>query len=258
VDRRKNSSVCLARTYRALGGVLELSQIPVLIHPFNESDGSLNPANLTLTYGGHRAPANDTTVYGVHEPVAFVTEYFLGDGTSTQFILSAEPFFPITSKAKIIEERFNQGGIDLSAWDIAGGSGYFILGARGLVMNGGNGVDGQTQLTWIDSIEMGGTLLLEATGVTLAAGSSGILAGFFVGLQTLSGCIAGFQAQVQPGTGAVTLRPVVQGAGAGANFPVNPANQYALRIRVNCPECIRSQAVFRSMAIAEKLSAADS
>ena len=29
-------------------------------------------------------------------------------------------------------------------------------------MNGGNGMDGDTQLAWIDPIEMGGTLLLEA------------------------------------------------------------------------------------------------
>jgi len=42
-------------------------------------------------------------------------------------------------------------------------------------MNGGTGYDGQSLLSWIDTIEMGGTLLLEATGVTLAANSSGSL-----------------------------------------------------------------------------------
>ena len=46
-------------------------------------------------------------------------------------------------------------------------------------MNGGNGIDGQTLLTWLDPVEMGGTLLLEAVGVTLSPGSTGILAGFF-------------------------------------------------------------------------------
>ena len=46
-------------------------------------------------------------------------------------------------------------------------------------MNGGNGIDGETLLTWLDPIEMGGTLLLEAVGVTLSPGSTGILAGFF-------------------------------------------------------------------------------
>ena len=48
-------------------------------------------------------------------------------------------------------------------------------------MNGGNGIDGQTVLSWLDPVEMGGTLLLEAVGVTLSPGSTGILAGFFTG-----------------------------------------------------------------------------
>ena len=49
-------------------------------------------------------------------------------------------------------------------------------------MNGGTGVDGQTMLTWLDSVELGGTLLMEASGVTLSTGSSGILAGLYVGI----------------------------------------------------------------------------
>ena len=90
------------------------------------------------------------------------------------------------------------------------GGGYITLGANGLTMNGGNGIDGQTLLAWLDPIEMGGTLLLEAVGVTLSPGSTGILAGFFTGLR---------QRRIAPrasrplrvGTGAVTLQPMVQG-----------------------------------------------
>jgi hypothetical protein len=241
--------------YRALGGVLDLSQIPVAIHALNENDGTLNPENLALMCGNNRTLANDITVCGDHEPIAFVTEYFQGDGISTQFNLGDDPFFQPASKTKVIEDRFSQSAIDLSAWSIAGGAGYFSLGARGLVMNGGNGVDGETLLSWIDSVELGGTLLLEASGITLGVGSSGILAGLFVGLDTLAGCVAGFQAQVQPGTGAVSLQPVVLGNNSGANYPVNPANQYTLRVRLHCPECVRSLAVYPT-TITEKLSLA--
>ena len=35
--------------------------------------------------------ANDVTVCGENEPVAYVTEYFLGDGVTTQFDLAADP-----------------------------------------------------------------------------------------------------------------------------------------------------------------------
>ena len=81
-------------------------------------------------------------------------------------------------------------------------AGYITLGPSGLTMNGGNGIDGETVLAWLDPIEMGGTLLLELVGVTLSPGSNGILGGFFNGYQTASGCTAGFQATAQQGTGS--------------------------------------------------------
>src|SRR5580700_11419721 len=120
------------------------------------------------------------------------------------------------------------------------------IGPSGLAMNGGNGIDGQTLLEWIDPIEMGGTLLLETVGVALAPGSTGILTGFFSGLMTAPNCIAGLQATAAIGTGAVTLQPIVQGTAAGTTFVLNPANKYTLRVRVHCPESNRVQAVYYS------------
>ena len=113
-------------------------------------------------------------------------------------------------------------------------------------MQGGSGKDGDAQLAWIDPVEMGGTLLLEASGVTLANGSAGMLAGFFGGEQTQPGCTAGFQVTAQQGTGAVSVQPFVMGSPTGSMYPINPANQYALRVRVHCPECERGLALYRS------------
>ena len=238
---------CQARaTYRALGGVLQLSEIPSAVHPLNEADGTLNLASLSFTPGVRRELANDITVCGEHEPVAYVTEYFNGDGATAQFNLGGRPWFPPASRATIIDELFNQPSIDPSVWD-AGGCGFLSLGAGGLSISGGAGVDGQAMLTRIDSIELGGTLLVEASGVSLAGGSSGILAGLYVGSDTISGCVAGFGVNAQPGTGAVTVQPVVQGQPAGATYAINPANLYTLRIRLNCPECERALATYRSL-----------
>ena len=190
--------------YRAVNGALALTSVPVTVHALNETDGSLNLASLALTAGVKRALANDITVCGEHEPVAYVTEYFLGDGVTTQFNLAADPYFPPSSKAILIRELFNESAIDLRVWGNPTGQTYFSLGAGGLIMQGGNGIDGETLLTWIDPVEMGGTLLLEAAGVTLSPGSTGILAGFFVGMMTLPACTAGFQVTSQQGTGAVS------------------------------------------------------
>jgi hypothetical protein len=244
--------------YRALDGALTLSSIQSTVHPLNETDGSLTLSSLAFTASVKRALANDVTVCGENEPVAYVTEYFLGDGATTDFDLAFDPWFPPTSRITLVSELFNEPQINATLWSVTGGAGYLTLGAGGLAMNGGSGIDGQTLLTWLDPIEMGGTLLLEAVGVTLAAGSTGILAGFFSGLVTASGCTAGFQATAATGTGAVTLQPLVEGAAAGTTFAISPANQYTLRVRVNCPECERAQAIYYSFGDSGLISAGGS
>jgi hypothetical protein len=232
--------------YRAVNGALTLSPVQTTVHPLNETDGSLNMAALVFTAGVKRALANDVTVCGEHEPVAYVTEYFLGDGVTTQFYLAQDPYFPAASKSIIISELFNETQIDQRVWGQMGGPGALSLGAGGLAMDGGNGIDGQTLLAWLDPVEMGGTLLLEAVGVTLSPGSTGALAGFFVGTDTQAACIAGFQATAQQGTGAVSLQPLIQGSPVGTSYAINPASQYTLRIRVHCPENERELAIYRS------------
>ena len=232
--------------YRAVGGALSLSSVQTAVHALNETDGSLTLSSLSFTASVKRALANDVTVCGENEPVAYVTEYFLGDGVTTQFYLAADPYFPSASESIIISELFNEPQINLSLWSASEGANYIALGANGLVMNGGNGYDGQTLLTWLDPIEMGGTLLMEAVGVTLSLGSSGILAGFFSGLEIAANCTAGLQVTAHAGTGAVTVQPLVQGAPNGSTFSINPANQYTLRVRVHCPECQRAGAIYYS------------
>jgi len=232
--------------YRALNGALALTPVQNTVHALNETDGSLTLANLAFTAATKRALANDVTVCGEHEPAAYVTEYFLGDGVTTTFDLAAEPFFPPASKSTLIRELFNEAQIDQRLWGNPGGNEYLRLGAGGLVMAGGNGIDGEMALTWLDPVEMGGTLLLEAVGVTLAPGSSGVLAGFFVGMETQAACTAGFQVTAQQGTGAVSLQPIVQGTAVGTAYAINPANQYTLRVRVHCAENQRELAIYRS------------
>jgi len=233
--------------YRALNGAVELSALPTAVHPLSEADGSLVLEDLALTARTKRTLANDITVCGGHEPTTYVTEYFLGDGITTQFYLSDRAFAPAGASSTIIRELFNEGQIDLRQWGNPGAHGYLSLGTGGLSMQGGTGREGETQLGWLDPVEMGGTLLLEATGVTLASGSSGFLAGFFAGDNMRSACTAGFQVTAEQGSGDVSIQPLVAGVAAGASYQVDSAKQYALRVRVHCPEEQRSTAVYRSL-----------
>jgi hypothetical protein len=232
-------------SYRALDGAILLSPVQATVHTLNETDGSLNLASLALTASVKRALANDITVCGENEPAAYVTEYFLGDGATTDFALAEDPYIPPTAKTTIVKELFNGPEINPTLW-CATGANYFGLGSSGLVMDGGSGYDGQTTLAWLDPIEMGGTLMLELVGVTLTAGSQGILGGFFNGGQTAACCIAGIQVTGQQGSGSATLQPMVMGAAAGATLAISTANQYTLRLRIHCPESNRAGALYYS------------
>ena len=124
-------------------------------------------------------------------------------------------------------------------------AGYLTLGAGGLAMNGGNGIDGETLLAWLDPIEMGGTLLLEAVGVTLAPGSTGILAGFFQRLLDGSGLHRGISGDGAAGTGAVTLQPIVQGTPAGTHI----CNEPSQPIYACASACIARRVIARALSI---------
>ncbi len=118
------------------------------MHPLNETDGSLNLANLAFTASVKRALANDVTVCGEHEPVAYVTEYFLGDGVTTQFYLAADPFFPAVVEVHDHQRALQRAADQSSACgESPAERAIFTLGAGGLAMNGGNGIDGETLLT---------------------------------------------------------------------------------------------------------------
>jgi hypothetical protein len=232
--------------YRAVNGVLTLVPIQSVVLSLDEDEGSLDPGNLALKPSVDRLPVNDVTLCGEREPVAYVTEYFRGDGVTSTFYLGADPYSPKPSSSTIIRELFDEQEIDTRIWANTGAPGCFLLGAGGLVMGGGNGIDGQTVLSRLDLVEMGGTLLLEASGLSLAAGSSGIVAGFFDGGTDLPSCTVGFQVKAQQGAGNVTLQPLVQGMPAGTAFSAKPSNQYTLRVRIHSPECYRALAIYRS------------
>ena len=241
-----SSTPLVPSVYRGANGALVQGGGTGVVHELNEDSGSLDTSSLVWTGGDERALANDFTVCGSEEPTGYVTEFLKGDGVTVQFFLADKPYFPPASQESLIHVELDRDKLDSPAWSNTGSPGYLQPGAGGLSMLGGRGTDGTTTLTWNAPVEMGGTLLLEATGVVLQAGSTGIVPGFYVGGMTQAGCVAGFRATAAPGTGAVTLQPVVVGTPSGLAYVVNSANQYALRIRVHCPEMQRQLSIFRT------------
>ena len=184
-----------------------------------------------------KALANDITVCGEKEPGAYVTEFFQGDGTTVIFNLTEEPYFPPSSKTKPLIELFQEPTINTQIWQVGDSGSQFSLTANGFTCAGGSGIDGNTTLSLVSQLEMGGSLVLEAGGVQFGTITQGILNGVYDGAISIPNCFAGFQI-TQP-NGITTISPLVNGTVAGATFIPIAGHIYMLRLRIYCNEIQR-------------------
>jgi hypothetical protein len=230
-------------SYRVLGGALTLSSMPGTLHTLADGNGSLTPGALSISTV--RELANDVTVSGAEEPNAYWTELFAGDGTTTAFVLTGEPASADAGKATLLSDPFTGTALNRGTWSLTDPGSHMSLGAGGLLLNGGNGLDGQTVLLANDAVELGGTLVLEMTDVVLNAASAGILGGFFSGPTEQANCTAGFG--ISQANGNTVLTPLVNGTAAGTPFAVVAGRAYALRIRLHCAEMLRAKQVFYAL-----------
>jgi hypothetical protein len=232
--------------YRALNGQIILQPAASVTHNFSDADGTLSVAELQV--GAVRELANDVTLSGAEEPAAYISESFAGDGTTTEFVLSEAAHRDTTRT--LINDSFTAATIDSTTWQVSDPGSHISLGANGLTMNGGTGQDGQTTLSALDAIEVGGSIVVELDGVMLGAASDGMLAGLYAGPVQLATCFAGFRVrQSTSGTGGVTtLVPVLNGAEVGTSFTPIAGHAYTLRLRLHCVEMQRVMQRYYCMA----------
>ena len=223
--------------YRALNGALGMQTVGSVTHTLNfddrSGDGTIQVAALKTSMV--KELANDVTLSGQIEPSAFVAEMFSGDGTTTIFQLSDAPFR--VSKPTLLSDDFNQPAFNTQTWNIADPGSHLSLGGGGLTMSGGTGFDGQTTLTAIDQIELGGALVVETGNVQLASPSDGVLCGLYSGPTQRANCFAGYNVRQSGGSTVVT--PFVGGVEVGTSYTILNGHRYTLRIRLHSPEMQR-------------------
>jgi hypothetical protein len=225
-----------------LNGTLNLTPAGSIIHALSDGDGSLSVA--ALKTAAVRELANDVTVSGEMESSCYWTELFVGDGTTASFLLSGEPNAPGAGHSTLIDDNFT-GGFNHQIWQFSDPGSHLSIGAGGLVLNGGNGFDGQTVVAAYSPIELGGTMVFELASLALNAGSAGFLAGIYSGANILVDCIAGFQ--VSQSGGNTVLSAVVNGVAAGTSYTVVPGHLYTLRLHLHCPETERVKQTYYAM-----------
>lgn len=231
--------------YRVLDGAVSLQPAGTVTHALSDGDGTLQVAALKTT--SVKELANDVTVSGEMEPTAYVTETFAGDGTTTVFQLSQDPFRPkkTANSVQFLTDSFNESTLDTQIWKVTDPGSHLGLSATGLTMTGGNGFDGQTTLTAIDTVELGGSLVIEAGSLQLGGASAGVVCGLYAGATQSANCFAGYN--VRQSGGSTVIVPFVNGAEVGTVFTLLEGHIYTLRIRLHCVEVQRVLQTYYAM-----------
>jgi hypothetical protein len=222
--------------YRVHDGKITLEPIGTSSHTLSESDDEFDPAALMIERA--QVVANDVTVIGRVEPRAYVKNYFLGDGVTLGFNLSHTPF--TRRNRTFVDEEFAGPSLDLLFWTKTDPASAVSIGGGKLQASGGTGVDGETVVSFVDPLELGGSLILQHGELQIIGGTDAVIGGLYAGSVVRANCVAGFS--VQSGV----LRAVVNGALAGLAIAINATHKYALTTRLYSLTQFRSEERFRS------------
>jgi hypothetical protein len=227
-------------SFRAMNGALLLAPVGAAVYALNESDENFSPAGLTLS--SPNLFLNEVTVIGEDEPQAYVRDYFVGDGLSLKFYLSQKPF--AQTKPAMIDEQYLGPGLDAATWVVNDPASAVSVVSQTLQIAGGTGVDGQTTVSFIELIELGGALELQHGDVSFAAASQGVLGGLYAGPISVAGCLAGFQ--IAPAGAGSTIQALINGALTGTVMTTTPGHQYFFTTYLYSMEVYRSGEIYHS------------
>jgi len=207
-------------SFRCMSGALIFAPVGAATYALNESDPNFSPGGLWLN--SPNLMVNDVTVIGLDEPQAYVRDYFVGNGESLKFYLSQKPF--VQAKPALIDEEYLRPGLDPTTWIVNDPSSAVSVVAQTLQIAGGTGLDGQTTVSFIEQVELGGALELQHGDVSLTAASQGVLGGLYAGAISSAGCLAGFQ--VTPSGAGSTIQALISGSVTGPVMATTPGHQY--------------------------------
>ncbi len=227
-------------SYRVLDGKLVFEPLGARLYTLSESSDWFCPESLKL-----RAPdtrLNDLTVSGRMEPRLHVKDYFLGDGLTLGFSLSHAPFTRFNQY--FVEDEFAATALDPRYWKVSDPTAAVSVSGGALQIQGGTGQDGQTTVTFVEQVELGGALVLRHGEASFSAVSNGIIGGLYAGSTLLANCFAGFR--IVPSGSQSTIQALVSGAIVGTGMTTTAGHRYALTTHLYASEIFRKQQIFHS------------
>ena len=188
------------------------------------------------------ATTNLTAQWNFYFANGSVYVYSVGNGLSRQFYLSQKPF--AQARAALIDETFAGPGLDGTMWSVGDPASAVSVVAQTLQIAGGTGQDGQTTVSSIERMELGGALALQHGDVSITGPSQGVLGGLYVGAISAGGCLAGFQ--VSPLGGGSSLQALISGSATGPAITTISGHRYVLTTYVYSMEVYRSRETYHS------------
>lgn len=225
-------------SYRVMNAAVHFAALGASTYGLREHDVSFAPHELALKPAG--GVVNDVTVIGEIEPQDYVRDYFVGDGLTTRFHLSQNPYSSY-NRTVFTEEYLT---LDPTRWQASDPTGMVAVAMGKLQISGGNGVDGGTTLCFVEQMELGGAWILQHGDVAFTGASSGILGGLYLGRVEIANCIAGFR--VSPAGSESQIQALVNGAAVGPAMATTAGHHYLLTTRVFSSAKFRQKQVFHS------------
>lgn len=227
-------------SFRAMNGALAMAPLGAAAYALNENDEDFSPEGLSLN--SPNLLVNDVTVMGQDEPQTYVRDYFVGDGESLKYYLSQKPF--AQTKPAMIDEEYLSPNLDPATWVVSDPAAAVSVASQTLQIAGGTGLDGQTTVSFIEQIELGGAVELQHGDVSFTAASQGVLGGLYAGAISGPGCLAGFQITAS-GAGS-NIQALINGSLVGSAMATTPGHQYFFTTYLYSMEVYRSGETYHS------------
>jgi hypothetical protein len=239
--RLRSSARC---SYRDDNSKLFFAPLAANTYALTENAASFSPGDLQLQSVNRLV--NDLTILGPLEPAAHVKDYFCGDGYTSYFYMSQKPFTRSSQVALynrvILDETYTE--LDPTHWTVTDPLGVITVSNGQLQVTGGTGTDGQTLLSFVEQMELGGATMLEHGDVVFNAASDGVIGGLVCGAVTIADCVAGFR--ITPSGDYCNIQALVGGAVTGTPLATQAGHHYVFTTMLYPTETYRIQQVFHS------------
>ncbi|MGB8768423.1 MAG: hypothetical protein WCC92_02330 [Candidatus Korobacteraceae bacterium] len=222
-------------SYRAHDGKLYFEEVGQQTLAISDQDEDFIPEGLVLLQSDQLR--NDVTIIGELEPLVYVRNYFLGDGTTLGFYLSDTPFSK--TAVTVFEEDYITSPLEPTLWTVTDPNGRVSVSGGQLQINGG-----PATITFVEQLELAGGLMMQHGDVVFNAASSGTFGALYNGSVGDPNCIAGFS--ISPSGANCSIQGLINGAAAGSPLITTPGHYYAFTTQLFCNEAHRIHQTYLS------------